>query len=151
MKIKKLFLQIFTSLGLFLFALNSKAFAQAKPIQQTEPARVRDVETIFAQSLSVLWALSIPYFMYMLIMIGARWMLSFGDETKQGELKKRGGNFVLSMVMVFGGYLVVKMIISLLGFKNPDPSAPGKSCFDDGTDVSDPFFQVFFPEICKGV
>ena len=109
-----------------------------------EPARIRDVEKMVVGGLAVVWALTIPYFMFVVGAIGFQLMMSLGDETKQASLKTRGGNFVLSFVMVFGGYLVVKLVMSLLGFKNPGAT----DCF--GPPVTNPFFQIFFPEICTG-
>lgn len=105
-----------------------------------QPARLRSAQAMFAKVLTAVWALSILYFIFVIISIGARYMVSAGDENTQAILKKRGGNLVLSFILVFGGYLVVKLIISLLGFKDPG------ECFGGGIDT--PFFQFFFPELC---
>ena len=106
--------------------------------------RIREVESIFINILIAIWALSIPYFMFVIGSIGAQWMMSFGDEQKLASLKTRAGNVVLSFAMVFGGFLVVKLVISLLGVKDPR----GSDCFQSPLG-GNPIFQIFFPESCK--
>lgn len=117
------------------FLLRQRVFAA-----ELEPVRVSDFENYFIQALAVIWALTIPYFIFIVISIGASWMTSAGDEAKVAAVKKRAGNFVLSFALVFGGWIVVKLIIDLFGVKQPGP------CFS-GT-ITKPFFQIFFPNIC---
>lgn len=112
---------------------------------QDEPMRIRDLESMFINTIIAVWVLSIPYFMFVIGSIGAQWMLSGGDEQKLAGLKKRGGNVALSFALVFGGYIVVKLIISLLGLKSPG----GTDCFTSPFGGS-AIFQFFFPEACGG-
>jgi len=114
----------------------------AVDIEDTEPLRIRQLESIFMNVLIAIWALSIPYFMFVIGSIGFKWMTSFGDEQKVAALKTRAGNVVLSFAMVFGGFLVVKIIIGLLGFRDPN------DCFKSQLG-GNPIFQIFFPEACE--
>ncbi len=134
----KILLKIFVFSTLFLTQFTGAVFAQ---LEESEPMRIREVESIFINVLIAIWALSIPYFMFVIGSIGAKWMVSFGDEQKLAALKTRAGNVVLSFVMVFGGFLVVKLVISLLGVKDPN------DCFNSPLG-GNPIFQVFFPESC---
>lgn len=134
----KILLNIFIFSSLFLTQFTSIVFAQ---LEESEPMRIREVESIFINVLIAIWALSIPYFMFVIGSIGAKWMLSFGDEQKLAAIKTRAGNVVLSFAMVFGGFLVVKLIISLLGVKDPN------DCFQTPLG-GNPIFQVFFPSAC---
>lgn len=108
-----------------------------------EPRRLREAESLLANVLVALWALSIPYFIFVIISIGAQWMVSAGDENKLAVIKKRGGNVFLSFALVFGGYLVVRLVMSLVIFRDPN------TCFDAaGSLENSPFFQFFFPNAC---
>lgn len=137
----KILLNIFIFSTLFLTQFASAAYAQ---LEESEPMRIRDIESIFINVIIAIWALSIPYFMFVIGSIGAKWMLSFGDEQKLASLKTRAGNVVLSFAMVFGGFLVVKLVISLLGVKDPR----GSDCFQSPLG-GNPIFQIFFPESCS--
>lgn len=127
------------------WGLKLKNRVMATLIEDTEPARIREAEKIFANVIIAIWALSIPYFIFVVASIGVQYMLSFGDEQKAASVKKKGGNLFVGAGILFGGFLVVKLVISLLGFRAPDKA----DCFADGRDITDPFFQIFFPELCS--
>ena len=131
------------------FLLVVRASAQFGPpegpdqlLKDTAPMRLSAFEDMLANVLIIIWALSIPYFLFTIISIGAKWMISGGDEQKLGVLKTRGGNILLSVGLVFGGYLVIKIIMRLLLFQDPN------SCFKSLLPSQTPFFQFFFSEAC---
>lgn len=107
-----------------------------------EPIRLREAESYVVNGVIAIWALSIPYFMYIVGRIGFEKMLSAGDEQKNAALKTRGGNFFLSFGMVFGGYIFVRLLISLLGLTSP------ASCFTSPMGDT-AIFQFFFPTACN--
>ncbi len=141
--INKTFIQVIVYLTLFMFFMPSQAVFAVDT--DAEPMRLREFEDIFIHALIAIWALCIPYFMFVVGSIGFQWMVSGGDEQKLAGLKKRGGNVALSFAMVFGGYLVVRLVISLLGLKSP----AGEDCFASPFGNS-AIFQFFFPEACSG-
>jgi hypothetical protein len=106
-----------------------------------EPARLYDARDIFVNVLIALWAIAIPYFMYNVMYIGGQWMLSQGDQTKLTQVKQRGGRIFLSAFLVFGGYLIVRLLMILLDLNRPE------TCFD--TPFRDvPMFEFFYPKVC---
>ena len=92
------------------------------------------------------WALSIFYFVFVVIMIGVKWMLSQGDESKLSGIKQRGGNIFLAIFFVFGGYILIRLLMSLLGFNDPS----GAKCLNSLLSKQVPFFKFFFPDACSG-
>ena len=106
------------------------------------PLHIREAESWVVNGLIAIWSLSILYFIFLVISIGAQWMIAMGDEQKLASLKKRGGNIVLAFFLVFGGYIVVRLLISLLVLQDPN------SCFTSPFgDVAT--FQFFFPGVCE--
>jgi hypothetical protein len=138
-KIYKFLFTVFISSWIFLSYFGASVLALT---EEDEPFRIRDFESIVVNILIAIWALSIPYFMFVIISIGASWMLSGGDEQKLGSLKTRAGNVMLSFFLLFGGYLIVKIVISFLGLKDPN------DCFKSPLGGS-PIFQFFFKEACR--
>ncbi|MBU0975516.1 MAG: hypothetical protein ABIE03_07810 [Patescibacteria group bacterium] len=143
MKIKNLLRGLFlVPLTLVLKISGVKAAGTIKD----EPYRLQELEVIFIDALLALWALSIPYFIFTVIYIGAQWMLAFGDEQKLAGLKKRGGNVAIAFGLVFGGYIFVRVMIILLALQDPG------NCFTTGFDQFDnmAIFKFFFPGVCTG-
>lgn len=128
--------------AIFFFIAPERVLAAVKV--DDAPNRISQFEDIFANVLVAAWALSVPYFIFIVASIGFRYMFAFGDEQKTGELKKKGGSIFFSFALVFGGYFVVRIVMSLLDFKDPS----GVDCFTSAVgDV--PFFEIFFPDVCK--
>ncbi|MBN2015415.1 hypothetical protein JW766_01145 [Candidatus Dojkabacteria bacterium] len=139
-KAKKIIMTFATGFTVFLTQINTKVFAADI---YAEPMRLREAESIFVNVIIAIWVLSIPYFMFVVGSIGVQWMLSGGDEQKLTELKTRGKNVVFSFALVFGGYLAVRLVMSLLGLRDPN------KCFDAAAGMGDsPVFQFFFPGAC---
>jgi hypothetical protein len=134
---------IFSSLFLTWFATSVSAQVTD---EDAPPLRLQSAETIFINVLIAIWSLSIPYFIFVIIQIGFEWMTSAGDEQKMASLKTRGKNVFFSFGLVFGGYLGVKLLMSLLGLKSPETS--GGKCFTSPLD-DNAIFQFFFPEACS--
>lgn len=131
------------SIPLYLACLASKARADDNLIYSDTPPRLRDFEWIFGNIVIAIWALSIPFFIFMVLSIGFQYMFSFGDENKTAAIKQKGTRLVVSMVLLFGGYIVIRLVMSLLVFKDPG------DCFK--TNLSDsPMFKFFFPGVCTG-
>ncbi|MFC1780496.1 hypothetical protein ACFLY9_02280 [Patescibacteria group bacterium] len=128
-----------TSLVSLWLYVNSISVAFAVP---DEPLRLQQAESIFVNVIIAAWALSIPFFIFVVISIGGQWMLSAGDEQKLASLKTKGKNVILSFALVFGGYLIVKLVMSLIGLRDPD------SCFTSPIG-GNAMFQFFFPEACN--
>lgn len=108
---------------------------------QKDPHRIREVEDWVANGILILWSLSIPYFLFTIITVGFQYMTAFGDEQKLAQIKTKGGNIMIGFALVFGGYFVVRIVLDIVMFKNPD------QCFS--TPITSPFFQIFFPSSCS--
>ena len=142
-------LMLFSSIIVFWFQVIFVALVEAQddiPLvhDASPPARLKDLQWIVGNIFIAIWTFSIPYFLFMIISIGARYMLSFGDEQKASAVKEKGKNLILSAVFLVGGYIVIQTVMSLFVFKDPDDCF--KTELDDGV-----FFQFFFPNICSGV
>lgn len=121
----------------------NKVLAAAK-LEESEPHRLRSLENMFANAMIVVWALTIPYFIFIIFSIGFQWIFAFGDEQKLQELKSRGGRVIASFALMFGGYIVISTIMKLFLFQDPN------KCFDSPLGKQVPFFKFFFPEVCEG-
>jgi hypothetical protein len=135
-RISSIFVTIFLTSVILLSQVSASGF------YGEEPARLSEAQTIVIHALIAVWGLSIFYFIFVVASIGAQWMISMGDEQKLAQLKQRGGNVVIGFAFVFGGYIVVRLVISLLALRSPG------DCF------SSPFgnnaiFQFFFPDACS--
>jgi len=89
-------------------------------LDQLEPAVINIV--------FFLWSVAPVVTIVNAIRLGFEVMFSQGDSQKLGELKEKGSNLLLSLVFIFGSWLIVTAIINLLGvmdptdcFKNPYP------------------------------
>ena len=122
----------------FIF-LYSPIAARSALVDEEMP-RLRDTETIIANALIALWALSIPYFLFNVVYIGFLYMTSMGDETKAQTAKQRGGRIILSFAIVFGGWIIVKFLIEILQLKGAG------NCMD--TVLPDPMIKFFFENPC---
>ncbi len=66
-----------------------------------------------------LWSIAPLVTIINAIRLGFETMLSQGDSQKLGELKDKGKNLLISLVFIFGSWLIVTAVINLLGIKNP--------------------------------
>jgi hypothetical protein len=138
-KLKKIFQVSLVAFQIFTTQFISVALA----IDESDPPlRIKQLESIFVNVIIAAWALSIPYFIFVVISIGGQWMLSGGDEQKLASLKTKGKNIIFSFALVFGGYLIVKLVMSLIGLRDPN------SCFTSPMG-GNAMFQFFFPEACN--
>ncbi len=105
-----------------------------------EPPRLRDLEPLLVQLIYMIWALGGLLFTVLLIFIGVQYMASGGDPQKKEELKKKGRNWLIGLVLFFVGYPIVATIYDVLevGVTNPE-------CYQQ---VKTPGFHFFFPDVC---
>jgi len=105
-----------------------------------EPPRLRDLEPLLVQMVYLIWALGGIIFTILLMWIGFQYMTSAGDPQKKEELKKKGRNWLIGLVIFFVGYPIVATIYDVLGI--------GSSNLDCYEQISTPGFHFFFPDIC---
>jgi len=135
-------------IGVFFFMIFSNLFLYTQKvfaddlIDSDKPARLSDSRDIFVNVMIAIWALAIPYFIYNVIYIGAQWMLSQGDQGKLTQVKQRGGKIFFSVFLVFGGYLIVRLLIILLDINHP------AHCFNSPFGEV-PMFEFFFARVCE--
>jgi hypothetical protein len=104
------------------------------------PPRLRDLEGLAVQMLYFAWGLAGLIFTVLLIIIGARYMTSAGDQQKQQALKEKGKNWVLGLILFFLAYPIVLTFYSVTGI-----GQTGSSCYKD---ITTPGFHFFFPSVC---
>jgi len=140
-KIRTITNSVFATIFLYLVVMPTHVLAD----YADEPYRLRSFEDYFSNIMIAVWGLSIPYFIFSIVMVGFKYAFAFGDEQKLSGLKTRGGNLVIGFFLVFGGYFVVRMIMSLMNFNDPG----GANCFSSPLG-GQPIFQFFFPDVCAG-
>lgn len=106
----------------------------------TEPPRLRDVEPLLVQMVYLIWALGGLLFTAVLMYIGFRYMTSGGDPQKKEEMKKRATNWIIGLLIFFGGYPVIITVYDVLGIGDTN-----SDCYEQ---ISTPGFHFFFPEVC---
>ena len=92
-----------------------------------------------------LWSVAPLITVFNAVRLGFETMTSQGDSQKLGELKEKGRNLLLSLVFIFGSWLIVTSLINILGVQNPaECFDPLKGPYPTGTIV----FQFVFPSKC---
>ena len=104
------------------------------------PPRLRDLEPLLVQVVYMAWALGGLIFTVILMVIGFRYMTSFGDQQKQQDLKNRGKNWIIGLIIFFIGYPIIVSIYGVIGIGEVN-----QDCYQD---IVTPGFHFFFPEIC---
>jgi hypothetical protein len=91
-----------------------------------------------------LWSVAPLITIFNAIRLGFETMTSQGDSQKLGELKEKGRNLLLSLVFIFGSWLIVTALINILGVRDPNLCFPSNKPYPTGTIV----FQFVFPTPC---
>lgn len=105
-----------------------------------EPPRLRDLQPMLVEMIYLIWALGGLFFTVLLMWIGFQYMTSAGDPQKKEELKKKGKNWLIGLVVFFLGYPIVSLIYDVIGIGSANPD-----CYEQ---VSTPGFHFFFPDVC---
>jgi len=103
------------------------------------PPRLRELEALAVQLVYFIWGVSALIFTVLLMIIGARYMLSAGDQQKQQDIKDKGTKWVYGLILVFISYPIVLTFYKVTGIGN------NSTCY---ADIKSPGFHFFFPKIC---
>lgn len=104
--------------------------------------RLVDLEPAVLNVIFFLWSIAPIVTTINAIRLGFETMISQGDSQKLGELKEKGKNLLISLVFIFGSWLIVTAVINLLGIKDPE------KCFEKGS-TAKITFQFVFPTYSK--
>ena len=105
-----------------------------------EPPRLRDLQPMLVEMIYLIWALGGLFFTVLLMWIGFQYMTSAGDPQKKEELKKKGKNWLIGLIIFFLGYPIVSTIYDVIGIGSANPE-----CYEQ---VDTPGFHFFFPDVC---
>ncbi len=122
----------------FLFGI-IKIYAQSLGTID-EPPRLFQLEGLLVQLIYVIWALSGLVFSALLGFLGFKHMISGGDQQKEEEVKKKGKNWLIGLILVFLSYPVVLTIYKVIGIGQTN-----SECYKD---IQTPGFHFFFPTVC---
>lgn len=106
----------------------------------SSPPRLRDLEPLLVQVVYIVWAFGGFIFTFLLMVIGFQYMISMGDQQKQQELKSRGKNWIIGLIVFFIGYPIIVTVYSVIGIGETNTE-----CYKD---IKTPGFHFFFPEVC---
>lgn len=106
--------------------------------------RLSELEPAVVNVVFFLWSVAPLITVFNAIRLGFETMVSQGDSQKLGELKEKGSNLLLSLVFIFGSWLIVTALINILGVKDPENCFPVNSVYPTGKIV----FQFVFPHPC---
>ncbi len=85
-----------------------------------------------------LWSIAPLLTTFNLFRIGFEYMGSQGDPQKVAEVKEKLKNVGLSLLFIFGSWLMVTAIIAIIGIRDPN------QCFTPGSRAPI-YFQFVFP------
>lgn len=106
----------------------------------SSPPRLRSLEPILVQIVYMIWAFGGLIFTVLLMVIGFQYMISMGDPQKQEELKSRGKNWIIGLIIFFIGYPIILTVYNVIGIGDTN-----SECYED---IKTPGFHFFFPSIC---
>ena len=106
--------------------------------------RISELQEPIVNLVFFLWSVAPLITIFNAIRLGFETMVSQGDSQKLGELKEKGSNLLLSLVFIFGSWLIVTALINILGVKDPENCFPTGSVYPTGKIV----FQFVFPHPC---
>ena len=104
------------------------------------PPRLANLEGLFVQLVYIIWGVSGLIFAVLLAFLGFQYMTSGGDAQKEEEIKKKGKNWLIGLVLVFLSYPIVLSIYKMIGIGNAN-----SECYKS---ISTPGFHFFFPTVC---
>lgn len=126
------------SIIIFLFLIT---FVSAQSLGTADaPPRLRDLEPLLVQIIYIVWAMGGLIFTVLLMIIGFRYMTSMGDPQKQEEIKKKGKNWIIGLIIFFIGYPIVLTIYNVIGIGETN-----EQCYSK---IVTPGFHFFFPDVC---
>ena len=103
-----------------------------------EPPRIQSLEIIAVRLLYTAWACGGLLFLILLVYVGFLYMTSAGDQGKVETAKKRGGQWIIGILLFFFSQPIVATFMRGLISDNTD-------CFKD---LRDPGFTFFFVDVC---
>jgi len=103
-----------------------------------EPPRIQSLEIIAVRLLYTAWACGGLLFLILLVYVGFLYMTSAGDQGKVETAKKRGGQWIIGILLFFFSQPIVATFMRGLISDNTD-------CFND---LRDPGFTFFFVDVC---
>jgi hypothetical protein len=103
-----------------------------------KPPPLKIAQIWFVRVIYVLWGVAGVVFTFLLISIGAQYMLSFGNDKAVGDVIRRFQRWIVGLALIFLSYPILATVFNLL------PISKG-ACY---ADISIPGFQFFFPEAC---
>ncbi len=128
-------------ISIILFLTLTLSFVSAQSLGTSEsPPRLYQLEGLLVQLVYVIWGLSGLIFAFLLGFLGFQYMTAGGDAQKEEEIKKKGKNWFLGLLLILASYPLVLTIYKVLniGQANSD-------CYED---ISTPGFHFFFPTVC---
>lgn len=104
-----------------------------------EPPQLRELQYVVIRFIYAAWAFGGIVFMLLLVVIGFIYLTSAGDEQKAEQAKKRGGQWVIGVLLYFLSQPVVATIMRGLISNEAE-------CY---ANLRDPGFTFFFSTVCS--